>query len=68
MPIKLYVGDIIETKKAHPCGNKEWEICRTGMDFRIRCLACGREVWLARPKLEKSLKRIVHSASQEEKS
>lgn len=60
MPMKLHVGDIIETKKPHPCGSKEWEICRIGMDFRIRCLGCQREVWLPRPKLEKSVKRILH--------
>ncbi len=33
MPMKLYVGDIIKTKKPHPCGNDEWEIMRVGMDF-----------------------------------
>ena len=33
----LNVGEIIRLKKPHPCGNSEWEILRTGMDFRLRC-------------------------------
>ena len=32
------VGDIIETKKAHPCGSNKWEIVRVGVDFKLRCL------------------------------
>ena len=56
--MKLYLGDIIKTKKAHPCGGDEWEIMRVGMDFRIRCLGCGREVMVPRVKAEKNIKRI----------
>ena len=38
------VGDIVRMKKAHPCGSSEWEILRTGMDFRLKCLGCGHLV------------------------
>ena len=31
------VGDILEMKKAHPCGSKRWEVKRIGMDFRLIC-------------------------------
>jgi hypothetical protein len=48
-------------KKQHPCGNDQWEIMRVGMDFRIRCLKCGRMVMLPRPKFEKSVKEVVRS-------
>lgn len=34
------VGDIVETKKNHPCGNKKWEITRTGIDFKLKCCGC----------------------------
>lgn len=61
MPMKLYIGDVIKTKKAHPCGGDEWEITRTGMDFRIRCLKCGHEAWIPRTKLEKSIKKVLKS-------
>ncbi|WHH57207.1 DUF951 domain-containing protein [Petroclostridium sp. X23] len=62
MPINLKVGDIVELKKQHPCGSKQWEILRAGMDFRIKCVGCGHQVMLARPKLEKSIKKVFYSA------
>ena len=34
------VGDRIIMKKPHPCGSKEWEVLRVGIDFRIRCCGC----------------------------
>jgi hypothetical protein len=63
---KYYLGDIVEMKKPHPCGNNEWEILRTGMDFRIKCTNCGRLVLLPRPKFEKSVKKILKRVVQEE--
>jgi hypothetical protein len=29
------------------------------MDFRIKCLKCGRQVWLDRPSFEKGVKKII---------
>jgi len=55
MPMKIDVGDIVELKKKHPCGGKQFEIIRTGMDFRIKCLTCGSQMRIDRPKLEKSI-------------
>jgi len=53
------VGDIVKMRKKHPCGNDEWEVMRTGMDFRIKCIKCARQVWLDRPSFEKAVKKIV---------
>ncbi len=53
------VGDIVRTKKPHPCGCDKWEITRVGMDFKMRCLGCSHEVMLPRKKAEKSIKAIV---------
>lgn len=61
MPMKLFVGDVLLLKKEHPCGNAEWEVLRTGMDFRIKCLRCGHSVMLPRVKLEKDIKKVVKS-------
>jgi len=52
------VGDKLIMKKNHPCGSNEFEVLRIGMDFRIRCLGCGREVMVPRVKVEKNIKRI----------
>ena len=57
-------GDIVELKKQHPCGGRKWEIIRTGADFRIRCLDCGRQVMLPRHKFEKNVKKIEGSTAE----
>jgi hypothetical protein len=54
----LKVGDIIETRKNHPCGNNIFEIMRTGMDFRIKCIKCNKQIWIPRVKLEKRIKKV----------
>ena len=55
----IKVGQKIRTKKPHPCSSDEWEVLRVGMDFKLRCLGCGREVMLPRKKAEKSIKQIL---------
>ena len=58
------VGDILLMKKEHPCGGKEFLVLRSGMDFRIRCKKCGREVMVPRVKAEKNIKKIVREPSE----
>lgn len=65
MPMKLNVGDIIELKKQHPCGSKQWEILRTGMDFRIKCIGCGHSVMIPRINLEKRIRKIIKNAESD---
>lgn len=52
------VGDIVQMKKTHPCGSAQWEVLRTGIDFRIKCCGCGHMVMLPRVKFEKNVKKI----------
>lgn len=54
----IKVGDKVEMKKQHPCGSKEFEILRIGMDFKIKCCGCGREVMVPRSKVEKNIKHV----------
>ena len=44
MPMDIHVGDVLTMKKAHPCGEKRWQVLRVGADFKLRCLGCGHEV------------------------
>jgi hypothetical protein len=60
------IGDIVKMRKPHPCGSDQWEITRVGMDFRIKCLGCGRQVLLPRPKFEKGVKAVLQQALPEE--
>jgi len=54
----IQVGDVVTTKKQHPCGGNEWEVLRRGADFKIKCLKCGHVVMLERVKFEKKVKKI----------
>lgn len=57
--LEISVNDKIEMKKQHPCGGKVFTVQRAGMDIKIRCDKCGREVMVPRQKIEKNIKRII---------
>ncbi len=59
MPLELFMDDIVQLRKAHPCGSDQWRIVRLGADIGLRCLGCERKVLLPRRDLEKRLKRFV---------
>ena len=65
--IDFALGDIIQLKKDHACGGKEWEILRVGMDFRLKCLHCGHLVMLPRREVEKNFKKMVRQTAAEGK-
>ena len=48
----VQVGDRLQMKKNHPCGSREFLVLRAGMDFKLRCTGCGREVMVSRRKIE----------------
>lgn len=52
------VGDIVQLKKSHPCGSREWKILRVGADFKLKCLGCGHEIMVKRSLVEKNTKNI----------
>lgn len=52
------VGDKVSLKKGHPCGSNEWEITRTGVDIKLKCLACNRELMMSRIDFEKRVRKI----------
>lgn len=62
----IRVNDVITMKKPHPCGSKEFLVLRIGMDFKIRCTRCGREVMLTRQKCEKNIRAVQRAEEAEE--
>lgn len=60
----VQVGDVLIMKKPHPCGENRFLVLRSGMDFKIRCLKCGREVMVARSKAEKNIKKIERDVKE----
>ena len=61
MPMDIRLRDRVEMKKPHPCGGKTFSILRVGMDFKIKCETCGREVMVPRNKIEKNIKKIIEN-------
>ena len=57
----IRVGDVLELKKEHPCGSRQWQVLRVGMDFRLRCMGCSHELMIPRSKAEKSIKKVVRA-------
>ena len=53
------IGDIVQTKKKHPCGSDKWEITRIGVDFKLKCLGCEHVIVLQREKALKMITKVV---------
>ena len=60
--LKYQVNDLLELKKPHPCGNKEFKILRVGSIMRIVCTKCGRDMDIDRMKLERATKKIFSTS------
>ncbi|NLK39532.1 MAG: DUF951 domain-containing protein [Clostridiales bacterium] len=57
--MKICVDDLLELKKPHPCGSKIFRALRIGSEIRVVCEGCGRDMVLPRPKLEKTIRRVM---------
>jgi len=61
----IKVGDKLEMKKQHPCGEKSFTVLRSGIDFRLRCEKCGREFLIPRVKAEKNIKKVIREENND---
>lgn len=59
MPLDVQIGDIVQTRKTHPCGSNQWRVYRIGADIGLRCLGCQRRVMLTRRAFEKAVKKLI---------
>ena len=57
--MQFSIGDIVKMKKQHPCGCDVFKISRVGIDFKLICDKCGREVMMPRKTAEKAIKKII---------
>lgn len=53
------LNDIVEMKKPHACQTNKWQITRMGVDIKIKCLNCNREIMMDRLEFDKKLKKII---------
>lgn len=62
----IRVGDILTMKKEHPCGAREWRVLRVGMDFKLQCLGCERQIMIPRRKAEQGIRGVKREKEEEE--
>ena len=65
MKNKYEIGTRVVMKKPHACGTNEWEITRVGVDIKIKCVNCNREIMMDRLEFDKKVKRVL--GGQDEK-
>lgn len=58
------LNDIVIMKKPHACQTNEWLITRMGVDIKIKCINCNREIMMDRLEFEKKLKKVVGGTNE----
>ena len=64
MKNKYELGSRVIMKKPHACGTNEWEITRVGVDIKIKCIKCNREIMMDRLEFEKKLKKVIGGSDE----
>lgn len=62
MENEIRLGDVVKTRKPHPCGSDVWTVIRTGADIKIKCQGCGHIVMLEREAFLKRRKAVIRQA------
>ncbi len=60
------LNDLVIMKKSHACGSNNWLITRVGVDIKLKCQACGREIMMDRLEFQKKLKKVIKNGEKEE--
>lgn len=63
---QFQLGDVVQMKKAHPCGTNAWKVIRMGMDVRIKCTGCEHSVMIPRLEFERKMKKVLQSTESKE--
>lgn len=61
MNVSFKLNDKVIMKKAHACKNNMWTITRVGVDIKIKCDHCQREVMIDRMEFMRKLKKVIVS-------
>lgn len=55
--MKYSEGGKIISKKPHACGGNEWQVVRTGADVKLKCIKCGRIVFVSVDEADRMTKK-----------
>ena len=62
------LNDEVIMKKPHACKTNRFLIIRDGVDIKLRCLGCGREIMIDRLEFMRKVKKVIGGCNEEEKS
>ena len=57
------LNDKVIMKKQHACGTNSWIITRIGVDIKIKCENCGREIMMDRLEFARKLKKVIQNGN-----
>lgn len=60
------LNDDVIMKKPHACQTNLWTITRTGVDVKIKCKNCGREIMMDRLEFMRKLKKVINNEKNED--
>lgn len=61
MEKEFNLNDEVIMKKPHACQTNLWTITRVGVDIKIKCNNCGREIMMDRLEFIRKLKKVIKS-------
>lgn len=61
MDASFILGDKVIMKKGHACQSNLWQITRIGVDIKLKCLNCEREIMMDRFLFLSKLKKVINS-------
>jgi hypothetical protein len=64
MVLDVRMGDVMEMRKAHPCGGVTWEVVRVGADIELRGGICDRRILMDRLTLYRRAKGMLERGAQ----
>ncbi len=59
MNLSYKLGDHVIMKKGHPCRTNDFVITRVGVDIKIKCVKCNREIMMDRLEFERKVKKVI---------
>ena len=65
MKTNYKLNDIVIMKKPHACQTNEWKITRMGVDIKIKCINCNREIMMDRLEFDKKLKTVIGGENEQ---
>lgn len=58
------VDDILQFKKNHPCGSNEWKVLKIGINYKLECIGCKRQIIIPRADLKKKVKKKIENINK----